>query len=97
MEKVRAFRLSSKKEATRRKAETPTLFDEIKESKTGYVALLKVSSENRRYIPIDYLSAEVIAGDKLFMVADAELYLFGVLTSNVHMGLDKNHLRTFKE
>ncbi len=85
VEKVRAFRLASKKEATRRKAETPTLFDEIKESKTGYVALPKVSSENRRYIPIDYLSAEVIAGDKLFMVADAELYLFGVLTSNVHM------------
>lgn len=85
VEKVRQFRLSSPKSATQKKAETPTLFDEIKESKTGYVALPKVSSENRRYIPIDYLSAEVIAGDKLFMIADAELYLFGVLTSNVHM------------
>ncbi|MDE5754655.1 MAG: class I SAM-dependent DNA methyltransferase [Oscillospiraceae bacterium] len=89
VEKVRAFRLASKKDATRKKADTPTLFDEIKESKTGYVALPKVSSENRRYIPIDYLSAEVIAGDKLFMVANAELYLFGVLTSNVHMAWTK--------
>ncbi len=85
VEQVRAFRLASKKEATRRKAETPTLFDEIKECKTKYIALTKVSSENRRYIPMEYLSSEIIAGDKLFMVAEADLYLFGVLTSNVHM------------
>ncbi|MDE5862427.1 MAG: methylase, partial [Ruminococcus sp.] len=51
VEKVRDFRLSSKKEATRKKADTPTLFDEIKDSKTDYIALPKVSSENRRYIP----------------------------------------------
>lgn len=34
---------------------------------------------------MDYLPAEVIAGDKLFMVPDASLYHFGVLMSNVHM------------
>ena len=85
VEKVREFRLASKKEATRRKAETPTLFDEIKECKTKYIALPVVSSENRKYIPIEYLSPEIIAGNKLFMVAEADLYLFGVLTSNVHM------------
>ena len=52
VEKVREFRLASKKEATRKKADTPTLFDEIKECKTKYIALPVVSSENRRYIPI---------------------------------------------
>ena len=85
VEQVRVFRLASKKEATRRKAETPTLFDEIKEYKTKYIALPVVSSENRRYIPMEYLSPEIIARNKLFMVADANLYLFGLLTSNVHM------------
>ena len=85
VEKVRDFRLSSKKEATRKKADTPTLFDEIKDSKTDYIALPKVSSENRRYIPIEYLSHNVIAGDKLFMIENTKLYHFGVLTSNVHM------------
>ncbi|MDE6034832.1 MAG: class I SAM-dependent DNA methyltransferase [Ruminococcus sp.] len=85
IEKVRAFRLASKKEATRKKADTPTLFDEIKDSKTDYIALPVVSSENRRYIPIEYLSYNVIAGNKLFMVENASLYHFGVLTSNVHM------------
>ena len=83
--RVREFRLSSKKEATRKKAETPTLFDENHECKTDYIAIPKVSSQRRRYIPIELLSSKVIAGDKLFMMPEATLYHFGVLTSNVHM------------
>ena len=83
--KVREFRLASKKAATKAKAETPMLFDEVKECNTDYVALPKVSSENRRYIPMDYLSKNVIAGDKLFFIENSELYHFGILNSNVHM------------
>ena len=85
VEKVKAFRLASKKPATQKKAETPTLFDEVRPLNTNYIALPKVSSERRRYIPIDYLEAEIIAGDKLFMIPDATMYNFGVLNSNVHM------------
>ena len=85
VENVRQFRLTSKKAATQAKADMPTLFDEIHDSKSDYVAIPKVSSERRRYIPMDYLKAEVIAGDKLFLMPDATLYHFGVLTSNVHM------------
>lgn len=85
VEGVREFRLASKKEATRRKADTPTLFDENHECKTDYVAIPKVSSQNRRYIPMELLPANVIAGDMLFMMPDASAYHFGVLTSNVHM------------
>ena len=85
VQKVRDFRLKSSKAATRLKADTPTLFDEIREPQTNYIALPKVSSENRRYIPIDYLNKEIIPGDKLFMLTDASLYHFGILTSNVHM------------
>lgn len=85
VEAVRKYRLASSKEATRRKAETPMLFDEVRECMSDYVAIPKVSSENRRYIPMEYISKEVIPGDKLFMLPDAGLYHLGVLTSNVHM------------
>ena len=85
IELVRDYRLASPKEATQKKAATPMLFDEVRECTTDYVAIPKVSSENRRYIPMDYLSREIIPGDKLFMIQDAGLYDFGVLTSNVHM------------
>ena len=82
---VKEFRLKSTKAATRAKAETATLFDEIRDPKTDYIALPKVTSENRRYIPIDYLSKGIIPGDKLFCMQGATLYHFGVMTSNVHM------------
>ena len=67
-----------------RLAETPALFRETMNPKT-FIALPKVSSENRRYIPMGYLGSDIIAGDKLFMIPDATLYQFGILTSNVHM------------
>ncbi len=82
---VKQFRLASPKEATRRKAETPMLFDEVRECSSAYVAIPKVSSENRRYIPMEYLSKEIIPGDSIFMMQNATLYSFGILTSNVHM------------
>ena len=85
IQQVREYRLTSPKEATRRKAETPMLFDEVRECESDYVAIPKVSSENRRYIPMEYLSKEIIPGDKLFMMPSATLYSFGILTSNVHM------------
>ena len=85
IEAVRSFRLESKKAATQKKAATPTLFDEVRECKNDYVAIPKVSSEQRRYIPMEFLSKNIIPGDKLFMLPDSSLYHFGVLTSNVHM------------
>ena len=85
IQNVKDFRLQSTKAATRKKAETPMLFDENQQPDTDYVALPKVSSENRRYIPIDYLSQKIIAGDKLYIIEKSTLYHFGILTSNVHM------------
>jgi type I restriction-modification system DNA methylase subunit len=82
---VRDFRLKSTKSATKQIADTPTLFGEMRPCESEYIAIPKVSSEQRRYIPIEYLRAEIIAGDKLFQMPNATLYHFGVLTSSVHM------------
>ena len=85
IESIRDFRMKSSKTATVQSAATPTLFGEMRPCDSDYIAIPKVTSENRRYIPIDYLKAEVIAGDKLFQMPNASLYHFGVLMSNVHM------------
>ena len=85
VELVKEYRLASPKEATKKKAATPMLFDEVRECSSSYVAIPKVSSENRRYIPMEYLPKEIIPGDKLFMMQNATLYSLGVLTSNIHM------------
>ncbi len=82
--KVREMRMSSSDAGARRKADTPTLFREQRNPKR-FIAIPIVSSERRRYIPMGYLDDSVIAGNKLFIIPDAELYHFGILTSNVHM------------
>ena len=71
--------------AVRLQAETPMLFSQIRQPQTQYLAIPEVSSERRKYIPIGFLSPEVIASNKLFVIPDANLYMFGVMISNVHM------------
>lgn len=85
IEKVRKFRITSKRENTVKAASTPSLFATVLELKSDYIAIPKVSSQNRRYIPIDYLSKDIIPGDNLFVMPNATLYELGILTSNVHM------------
>ena len=83
---VKAMRLASTKAATVELANTPTLFGEIRQpTLPRYLAIPKVSSERRHYIPIGYLDAKVICGDKIFFVSDANLYTFGILNSTMHM------------
>ncbi len=86
---VRDFRLKSAKAATRAKADTPTLFDEIREPKTAYVGFPTVSSGARLYIPVDYLPQEIIPGNKIYFMQDASLYHFGVVVSLVHMAWNR--------
>ena len=83
---VREFRLSSKAAATRKFAETPSLFCQITQPPdVDYLLIPRVSSENRKYIPIGFVDSAVIASDSVLIVPNANLELFGVLTSNVHM------------
>jgi type I restriction-modification system DNA methylase subunit len=85
VEGVRAMREASTKSATVALASTPTLFGEIRQPKSKrYLAIPKVSSERRQFIPIGYLDSDVICGDKIFFVDDASLFTFGVLTSTMH-------------
>jgi hypothetical protein len=86
VEAVHAKRLASKRDATRRLADTPTLFGEIRQPERGnYLIVPSVSSEKRRYVPMGFLSSDVIANNLALIVPGATLYHFGVLTSNVHM------------
>ena len=87
MERVRAvaeFRRQSTRPQTVILADTPTLFGEIRQPETDYLLIPRHSSENRRYIPIGYVSKDVIASDANFTISNASLYTFGILTSNVH-------------
>ena len=81
---VRDVRKSSSREATRKLSLTPTLFGEIRQPEDDYIIIPRHSSENRRYIPMGYMSKDVICGDTNCLLPHANLYYFGVLMSNVH-------------
>ena len=85
VEAVRQFRLESKSAGTRKLAETPTRFHVENMPKKNYILLPKVSSERRRYIPMGFMTPDCLSSDLVFIIPDATLYLFGILTSNVHM------------
>ncbi|MDO8845901.1 MAG: hypothetical protein Q7V32_16345 [Methylicorpusculum sp.] len=85
VEAVKTMRLASPKLPTQKQAETPYLFGEIRQpTSPRYLAIPKVSSERRRFIPIGYLDAEVVCGDKIFIISDESLYNFGILNSTLH-------------
>ena len=82
---VKEFRLSSKKAATQKWADMPTLFTENRQPETDYITIPEVSSGGRRYIPMGFLTKDTICSNKLQLMPNAEIYHFGVLMSNVHM------------
>ena len=85
VEAVRTFRQNSKAASTRKFAATPTLFCQIAQPDTDYLLVPGVSSENRRYIPIGFMPKEVIASNLVNIIPNATPYLFGILTSEMHM------------
>jgi hypothetical protein len=85
VEKVRAFRLSSPKKQTRESAATPWLFQEIRQPDQKFVIVPRHSSDLREYVPLGFVSPEIIVSDAVLIIPGATLYHFGVLTSIVHM------------
>ena len=83
---VREFRLSSSAKTTQGYAKVPHLFAQITQPEGADCLLVpRVSSERRRYAPIGFIKAGVVASDAVQIIPNATLYHFGVLTSNVHM------------
>lgn len=72
-------------DAGRRKlAETPTMFREIN-NPVSFILVPKVSSEKRRYVPMGFLDNNTISTDLNFIIPEATMYHFAILTSNIHM------------
>ena len=82
---VKQWRLSSKRKETVAAADFPYLFAEIRQPNSDYIAIPTISSERRKYLPIGYLSKDVIASNQLYIIPNADYYDFGVLISVVHM------------
>ena len=84
VESIRAFRAASKAAATRKFAETPTLFCQIAQPNSDYIIVPETSSGRRRYVPLGFMNKDTIASNLVFLIPNGTLYEFGILCSNVH-------------
>ena len=84
VQSVKEMREKSTREATKKLASTPMLFGEIRQPNTDYIIIPAHSSEKRKYIPIGFMSKDIICSNANLLMPNASLYHFGVLTSNIH-------------
>jgi hypothetical protein len=82
---VRQKRLASPSKPTRQLADTPTRFHVTVIPDRPFLVVPKVSSERRDYVPIGWLEPPTVPSDLVFVLQDAELWHFAVLTSRIHM------------
>ena len=84
LKKVSESRLESSTASVREYAKYPSLFTQIRQPDSDYLALPRVSSENRKYLPVGFLNKDIIAHEKLLIIPNAALYIFGILMSEMH-------------
>ena len=85
VEAVKNVRLSSKSAGTVKIADKPTRFHVENFPKSEYIVIPEISSEKRKYIPMGFMTPDVMCSNRVKISENATLYHFGVLTSNVHM------------
>ncbi len=90
MRAVREFRSKSKRKSTLAIADQPARFNVEVIPERPFLVIPKVSSERREYVPIGWLSPPTIPSDLVFVLQDADLWHFGILTSRIHMAWLRN-------
>jgi len=83
--KIKEYRSKSDRVATKKYAQFPSLFVEIRQPDTNYIIIPRHSSGNRPFIPIGFLDKNIIAGDATSFIPNTTLYEFGIITSTMHM------------
>lgn len=81
---VKEFREASIAPSTRKFAATPSLFRD-RNNPESTIVVPRVSSENRKYIPMGFFGKESIVSDTCMSIPNGSLFHFGVLTSEIHM------------
>lgn len=84
IEEVKKVRLSSTFAPTRKLAEYPTLFRDTK-NPNYFIVIPATTSENRQYIPFGFFDKNHIPLNSVYIIPDGDLFLFGQLTSLMHM------------
>lgn len=89
LKKIKEIRENSSADRIRNMANYPFLFCQDRQPESDYLVFPQHTTSKRKYIPIGFMSKDIIVGNACYMVPNISLYEFGVLTSNVHMAWTK--------
>ena len=82
---VRDYRLNSPSAGTVKLADRPTRFHVENIPDGTYIVIPEVSSERRRYVPMGFMTPDILCSNLVKVMPHATIYHFGILQSNVHM------------
>lgn len=82
---VHDMRIASTKEPTRRQAETPHLFTEIRQPSASYVCIPRHFTETRDHCTVQRFDPEIICSDANFTAIDSDGFLFAIISSSMFM------------
>lgn len=85
VENVKKLREESSRETTKKLAEYPTLFGEIRQPKSYFILIPRHFSENRQYVVTGYFTNNFIASDSCLAIDKASIFYFGIISSIMHM------------
>lgn len=85
VEAVRQFRQNSPSPGTRALADRPRRFHVENIPDIPYLVIPEVSGETRDYIPMGFMTPDVLCSNLVKLMPGASLYHFGILTSSTHM------------
>ena len=81
---VKRMRLASTDKQTRADAQTPTLFQKIRQPTINFLLVPSVSSERRDYVPIGFMAPVTVISNLVYAIPDATLFHFGIMASAMH-------------
>lgn len=85
IKRCKEARLASKRSSTNKLAEFPYRFGEIRYKEEECIIVPEVSSEKRPYIPIGYMAKGTVITNRAFAIYGAPIWLFGVISSAIHL------------
>ena len=85
IDSVYSYRIAAKDVNLNKQAEKPYQFREFVSSTDQTLVIPIVSSESRQYIPMAFVDSRSVVPNSAFLINDCPIYVFGVLTSLLHM------------
>lgn len=85
LNQVREFRLKSDAPSTVDYAKFPNRFRQISFKESPCIIVPLTSSERRKYIPFGFIATPTVVTNSAGVIYDAEAWIFGVISSAMHM------------